>query len=89
VDFNTPKINTCVFTEDELGSLAAEAKNIDLKQFIRLLPWIRSILKILPTLGADKGGEKPYPLLADAMAKSDRGFDLANSCLLATSYTFF
>ena len=43
-----------------------------LKSSSRLLQWIRYVSKILTISGADKGGEKPYRLLVDAMAKSGR-----------------
>src|SRR5687767_15931576 len=42
------------------------------KSSSRLIPSIRSIFENTHYLGADKGGEKPYRLLADAMAKSGR-----------------
>ena len=62
------------FTEEELDSLEAEAnKNIELKEFI-------PISKVDPVyfgnsyfLGPEKGGEKAYRLLTDAMVKSGRG----------------
>src|SRR5918993_4547180 len=60
-------------TEEELDSLEAEAnKNIDLKEFIPLASVDPIYFENTHYLGADKGGEKPYRLLADAMAKSGR-----------------
>ena len=59
--------------EEELGSLEAEAnKSIDLKEFIPLASVDPVYFENTHYLGADKGGEKPYRLLADAMAKSGR-----------------
>ena len=60
-------------TEEELDSLEAEANNnIDLKEFIPLNSVDPVYFENTHYLGADKGGEKPYRLLADAMAKSGR-----------------
>jgi DNA end-binding protein Ku len=60
-------------SEDELESLEAEAnRSIDLKQFIPLASVDPVYFENSHYLGADKGGEKPYRLLADAMAKSGR-----------------
>src|SRR5215207_6896595 len=60
-------------TEEELDSLEAEANNnIDLKEFIPLASVDPVYFENTHYLGADKGGEKPYRLLADAMAQSGR-----------------
>jgi DNA end-binding protein Ku len=60
-------------TEEELDSLEAEANSsIDLKEFIPLATVDPVYFENTHYLGADKGGEKPYRLLADAMAKSGR-----------------
>ena len=60
-------------TEEELESLEAEAnRSIDLKEFIPLASVDPVYFEDTHYLGADKGGEKPYRLLADAMAKSGR-----------------
>jgi DNA end-binding protein Ku len=60
-------------TEEELESLEAEAnRSIDLKEFIPLASVDPVYFENTHYLGADKGGEKPYRLLADAMAKSGR-----------------
>jgi DNA end-binding protein Ku len=60
-------------TEEELDSLEAEANNnIDLKEFIPLESVDPVYFENTHYLGADKGGEKPYRLLADAMMKSGR-----------------
>ena len=60
-------------TEEELESLEAEANSrIDLKEFIPLASVDPVYFENNHYPGADKGGEKPYRLLADAMAKSGR-----------------
>ena len=60
-------------TEEELDSLEAEANNnIDLKEFIPLESVDPVYFENTHYLGADKGGEKPYRLLAEAMGKSGR-----------------
>jgi DNA end-binding protein Ku len=60
-------------TEQELESLEAEAnRNIDLKEFIPLASVDPVYFEDTHYLASDKGGEKPYRLLADAMAKSGR-----------------
>ena len=60
-------------TEEELESLEAEAnRSIDLKEFIPLASVDPVHFENTHYLGADKCGEKPYRLLADAMAKSGR-----------------
>ena len=60
-------------SEEELESLEAEANNsIDLKEFIPLASVDPVYFENTHYLGPDKGGEKPYRLLAEAMAKSGR-----------------
>lgn len=61
------------FTEEELKSLEGEvSKIIDIAEFIPL-PRVDPIyFEKTYYLGPDKGGEKAYRLLADAMAKTDR-----------------
>ncbi len=60
-------------TEEELDSLEAEAnRSIDLKEFIPLASVDPVYFESTHYLEADKGGEKPYRLLAEAMAKSGR-----------------
>jgi DNA end-binding protein Ku len=60
-------------TEEELESLEAEAnRSIDLKEFVPLASVDPVYFENTHYLGAEKGGEKPYRLLADAMAKSGR-----------------
>ena len=60
-------------SEEELDSLEAEANNnIDLKEFIPLESVDPVYFENTHYLGPDKGGEKPYKLLAEAMAKSGR-----------------
>jgi DNA end-binding protein Ku len=62
-----------LITEEELESLDAEAnRSIDMKEFIPLASVNPVYFENTHYLGADKGGEKPYRLLADAMAKSGR-----------------
>ncbi len=60
-------------TEDELKSLEGEAsKTIDIAEFVPL-PTVDPIyFEKTYYLGPDKGGEKAYRLLTDAMAKTDR-----------------
>jgi len=61
------------FGDDELKNLEGEAsKIIDIAEFVPL-PTVDPIyFEKTYYLGPDKGGEKAYRLLADAMAKSDR-----------------
>ena len=59
------------FTEDELKALEGEAsKMIDIAEFVPLAKVDPIYFEKTYYLGADKGGEKPYRLLADAMEKS-------------------
>jgi DNA end-binding protein Ku len=61
-------------TEAELQSLEAESSNnIELKEFIPLSKIDPVYFESAYYLGAGEGGEKPYRLLADALAKTDRG----------------
>jgi DNA end-binding protein Ku len=61
------------FTEAELESLETESKNnIKLKEFIPLSKVDPVYFEDSYYLGAAEGGEKPYRLLADALAKSNR-----------------
>jgi DNA end-binding protein Ku len=60
-------------TDEELKSLEGEAsKIIDITEFVPLSSVDPIYFEKTYYLGPDKGGEKPYRLLADAMAKSDR-----------------
>jgi DNA end-binding protein Ku len=60
-------------TEAELESLEAESSNnIELKEFIPLSKIDPLYFESAYYLGAGEGGEKPYRLLADALAKSNR-----------------
>jgi DNA end-binding protein Ku len=61
------------FTDEELKSLEGEAsKIIDIAEFVPL-PQVDPIyFEKTYYLGPDKGGDKAYRLLADAMAKTDR-----------------
>ena len=61
------------FGDDELKSLEAEvSRSIDIAEFVPL-PKVDPIhFEKTYYLGPDKGGEKAYRLLADAMAKTDR-----------------
>ena len=71
--FQHAKDQYVTITEEELESLEAEAnRSIDLKEFIPLASVDPAYFENTHYLGADKGGEKPYRLLADAMAKSGR-----------------
>jgi DNA end-binding protein Ku len=61
-------------TEAELESLEAESSNnIELKEFIPLSKIDPVYFENAYYVGAGEGGEKPYRLLADALAKSNRG----------------
>jgi DNA end-binding protein Ku len=60
-------------TEPELESLETESSNnIELKEFIPLSKIDPVYFESAYYLGAGEGGEKPYRLLADALAKSQR-----------------
>ena len=59
--------------DDELKSLEGEASRvIDIAEFVPLDKVDPIFFEKTYYLGPEKGGEKPYRLLADAMAKSDR-----------------
>src|SRR5688572_12121505 len=61
------------FTEEELKSLEGEnSKVIEIAEFVPLPKVDPIYFDKAYYLGPDKGGEKAYRLLADAMAKSDR-----------------
>jgi DNA end-binding protein Ku len=61
------------FTEAELETLEAESSNnIDLKEFVPLSKIDPVYFDTAHYMGAGQGGEKPYRLLADALAKSKR-----------------
>ncbi|GKS59583.1 non-homologous end joining protein Ku [Nitrospira sp.] len=61
------------FTDEELDSLEGEAsKVIDIAEFVPLPKVDPIYFEKTYYLGPDKGGEKAYRLLADAMAKTDR-----------------
>ena len=61
------------FAEEELKSLEGEAsKVIDIAEFVPLPKVDPIYFEKTYYLGPDKGGEKAYRLLADAMAKTDR-----------------
>jgi DNA end-binding protein Ku len=61
------------FTEEELKSLEEEAsKIIDIAEFVPLPKVDPIYFDKTYYLGPDKGGEKAYRLLADAMAKTER-----------------
>ena len=61
------------FTDEELKSLEGESsKVIDIAEFVPLSSVDPIYFEKTYYLGPDKGGEKPYRLLADAMEKSGR-----------------
>jgi DNA end-binding protein Ku len=61
------------FTEDELKALEGEAsKMIDIAEFVPLAQVDPIYFEKTYYLGPDKGGEKAYRLLTDAMMKSQR-----------------
>lgn len=69
--FQNAKDKYIPITEEELDSLEAEAnRNIDLKEFIPLTSVDPVYFENTHYLGADTGGEKPYRLLAEAMARA-------------------
>jgi DNA end-binding protein Ku len=71
--FQDAKDQYVQITEEELDSLEAEANNsIDLKEFIPLPSVDPVYFENTHYLAPDKGGERPYKLLADALAKSSR-----------------
>jgi len=60
-------------TDDELKALEGEAsKTIDIEEFVPLAKVDPVYFEKAYYLGPDKGGEKAYRLLTDAMAKSGR-----------------
>jgi DNA end-binding protein Ku len=60
-------------SDDELKSLEGEAsKIIDIAEFVPLPSVDPIYFEKTYFLGPDKGGEKPYRLLADAMTRTDR-----------------
>src|SRR5215468_12408433 len=60
-------------TDEELKALEGEAsKMIDILEFVPLAHVDPVYFEKAYYLGADKGGEKPYRLLADAMAKAEQ-----------------
>ena len=60
-------------TDDELKALEGEASRIiDIAEFVPLAQVDPIYFEKTYYLGPEKGGEKPYRLLADAMTKSDR-----------------
>src|SRR5213593_408768 len=61
------------FTDEEIKSLEGEASRvIDIAEFVPLATVDPIYFEKTYYLGPDKGGEKPYRLLADAMAKTDQ-----------------
>src|SRR5262245_20093582 len=61
------------FTDAELESMETESSNnIELKEFIPLSKIDPVYFENAYYVGAGEGGEKPYRLLADALAKSNR-----------------
>jgi DNA end-binding protein Ku len=61
------------FSEEELKSLAQESsKVIDIAEFVPVSKVDPIYFENAYYLGPDKGGEKPYRLLAEAMAKTHR-----------------
>ena len=60
-------------TDEELDALEAEAnRSIDLQEFVPLESVDPVYFENSYNLGPDKGGEKPYWLLADALEKMKR-----------------
>src|SRR2546427_11635964 len=60
------------FTDEEIKSLEGEmSKVIDIEEFVPLSTVDPIYFEKTYYLGPEKGGEKPYRLLADAMAKTE------------------
>ena len=71
--FQVSKGKYVQFTDAELQSLETEAnKSIDLKEFIPIDKVDPVYFENAYYVGPDKGGEKPYRLLADALESSGR-----------------
>ena len=71
--YEFPKDQYVRFTDEELKALEGEAsKVIDIAEFVPLAKVDPIYFEKTYYLGPDKGGEKAYRLLADAMAKTDR-----------------
>ena len=71
--FQVSKENYVQITEEELEALEAEAnRSIDLKEFVPLDSVDPVFFDNPYYLAPDKGGEKPYRLLADALEKMKR-----------------
>jgi len=71
--FEYSKGKFATFTEAELHAIEAEAnKNIDLKEFVPVSAVDPVYFESAYYLGPDEGGEKPYRLLAIALAKTQR-----------------
>src|SRR5262247_2993862 len=70
---SSPRTNTFSLPIAELKSLETESSNnIELKEFIPLSKIDPVYFESAYYVGAGEGGEKPYRLLADALAKSNR-----------------
>ena len=62
-----------IFTPEELKALEEKGNNsIDIKEFIPLAKVDRIYLEKAYYLGPDKGGDRPYRLLAEALKKTGR-----------------
>lgn len=62
-----------IFTAEELKALEEKGSNsIDIKEFIPLAKVDRIYLEKAYYLGPDKGGDRPYRLLAEALEKTGR-----------------
>jgi len=60
-------------TEEELEALEAEAnRSIDLKEFVPVAKIDPVYFESVYYLGPDEGGEKPFRLLTEALARSER-----------------
>jgi DNA end-binding protein Ku len=71
--YESAKNQYVLFTEAELEGLEqAASKNIDIVEFVPLPKVDPVFFEKSFFLGPDKGGEKPYRLLAEAMAKANR-----------------
>ena len=72
-DLSPTKTEYAKFTDAELETIEAEAnRSIDLKEFVPILKVDPIYFESSYYLGPDQGGEKPYRLLAEALAKTQR-----------------
>ena len=70
---SSPRASTSRFTPEELKALEEKATNaIDIAEFVPLARWTAIYFEKAYYLAPDKGGERAYRLLAEAMRESGR-----------------